>query len=164
MHEEALEFVRRAARTFGPWKRIVEYGSRDLNGSARRLFPEATYIGVDLVRGFGVDVVADASSYRPPWAPDAILCLEVLEHASAWPALILNAWRTAAPHGVFVVTCAMDPRPPHGVDGGPVRPGEHYANLRPDDLLAEIQGHWKEYHMSVRPAGDLQLAARYPIR
>ena len=164
MHPDVITFVHHAMKCHGPWRRIVEYASRDVNGSPRGLFPRAQYIGVDPAAGPGVDVVADAAVYRPPWPPDAILCLEVLEHAPNWRLILANAHATIAQRGVLVVTCATDPRPSHSSEGGPVRPSEHYANISPKELFEQVRLRWKEISITVRPTGDLQLTARYPIR
>jgi hypothetical protein len=46
-----------------------------------------------------------------------------------------------APGGRLVVTAAAPPRAPHSaVDGGPLRPGEHYRNVDPDALGAWLRG------------------------
>jgi hypothetical protein len=44
----------------------------------------------------------------------------------------------------LILTCAGPGRPPHsGVDGGPLRPGEHYANPDPADLYACLVAHFR---------------------
>jgi hypothetical protein len=60
MHEAVTEWVARHADTFG---KVLEFGSRNINGSVRPLFPYASeFVGVDLVDGPDVDVVGDAAS------------------------------------------------------------------------------------------------------
>ena len=41
---------------------ILEIGSYDVNGTIRNLFASENYVGVDLVEGPGVDVVAGGQS------------------------------------------------------------------------------------------------------
>jgi SAM-dependent methyltransferase len=68
-----------------------------------------------------VDVVADAATYQPDFTPDTVVCCEVLEHAENAAAIVENAYRMLAPGGLFIMTCAMEPRAPHSaVDGGPL--------------------------------------------
>lgn len=62
--------------------RLLELGSRDVNGSPRFLFaPPWQYLGVDMEPGPGVDLVC--SSHRlpvPSYSFTTVLCLEMLEH------------------------------------------------------------------------------------
>jgi SAM-dependent methyltransferase len=139
MHPEARAFVAGVApRVAARW--VVELGALDFNGSVRDLFPSARgYTGVDLVAGPGVDVVADAADWRPlphAPAPDLVVCCEVLEHTPHPEAVVRNAAAMLAPGGRLVVTAAAPHRAPHSaVDGGPLRPGEHYRNVAPDALV-----------------------------
>lgn len=139
MHEEAFAFVEDAARRLARCSDVVEIGGRQFNyhRAVRDLFPHATgYTSVDILDGAGVDVVADAASWRPAWTPDVIVCCEVLEHADDPAAIVRNAAEMLAPGGALIVTCATDDREPHSAeDGGVVRRGEHYANVEPAALL-----------------------------
>jgi SAM-dependent methyltransferase len=71
MHPEAYEYVRRAtgAKAHQPL-RILEFGSRNVNGTVRDLFPApALYVGVDWADGLGVDYVGDAATWQYPAGP-----------------------------------------------------------------------------------------------
>ena len=126
MHTDALDFLRRISLS-GP---VVEFGSRNINGSARDVFPELEWIGVDIEDGPGVDVVADAATFTTGEMPLSIVCCEVLEHASNWKQIIHNAAWVLEFDGVLVITCAGPGRQPHSaIDGGPLRDGEYYRNL-----------------------------------
>jgi SAM-dependent methyltransferase len=166
MHPEARAFV--AALAPGQAAtRVVELGARDFNGSVRDLFPgAAAYTGVDLLPGAGVDVVADASEWRPPPgqpAPDLVLCCEVLEHTRAASAVVRNAHALLAPGGRLVVTAASTGRPAHSaLDGGPLRAGEYYRNVDRRDLAGWLLGagfalETLEFHPS---RGDVYALAR----
>lgn len=164
MHPEALAFVARTAQRFMPPPgRVVDAGGRDVNGSPRLLFPGSTYLVIDLEDGPGVDVVGDARHWRPEAPVDLVLSVEVLEHAPDPEALLRAAWECLAPGGRLIVTCATDPRAPHsGHDGGPLRPGEHYANVAPEDLKAWLAD-WDDVEIEVHPdRGDLYACAVKP--
>jgi predicted SAM-dependent methyltransferase len=122
-------------------KRIIEFGSRDVNGNVRDLLPKgAEYIGVDSLPGPNVDVVADAAGYEPPWHPDLVLCLNTLEHAPLAPIIIGNAWRILAAGGSLLLSWPDTTWPPHSaIDGGPLRDGEHSHNVTPEELAALLQ-------------------------
>lgn len=138
MHHEAMQYVSNFA-TSEPVV-VIELGSRDINGSPRGLFPNATYVGVDVEDGAGVDVVADGCEYVPKRKADVVVCCEVLEHLKQWRRLLNNAGRCCRKGGRVVVTAAGPGRTPHSaVDGGQVRPDEWYENIEPKALGAALK-------------------------
>jgi hypothetical protein len=132
-------------RTF---RRVLEFGSLNINGSARDViatYDDKGYLGIDAQGGRGVDEVIDAVDYRAQ-PVELVVCCEVLEHAKDIP-------------------CATEPRDPHSaVDGGPLRDGEHYENVDPGTLVAlcRRQG-FVVQDTEVHPIrGDLYLRAKRP--
>jgi SAM-dependent methyltransferase len=165
MHREAYEYVQGwvKGRMF---RYVVEFGSLDINGSVRGLFNCARYHGIDLQDGPGVDEIADAALWRHPgnngW-PDVVVCCEVLEHAPNVEGIVFNAYQNLRPGGLFLVTCAADPRRPHSaVDGGQIREGEHYANVSPGELetIAEMVGFAVQDVQHHTDRGDLYMRAK----
>lgn len=137
MHPEALAFIR---ANIGKPASVLEYGSLNLNGSARVCAPRAQWFGVDLQPGPGVDLIADAADYVHPDPVDVVVCCEVLEHARHAGAITANARRSLKPGGVFLMTCATDGRAPHSaIDGGQVRPDEYYRNVPADDYRITLE-------------------------
>ena len=134
MHDGAYRYI--ASMVAGRhYPRVVEVGSRDINGSIRGLVDAGTYIGIDLEDGPGVDVVADCRWWEPPWQASLTIVAEVLEHADDPAAVIKACVGYLRPGGRIVVTCAGPGRAPHsGHDGGPNVEGEWYANIEPADL------------------------------
>jgi hypothetical protein len=133
MHAEARDFLRRISLS-GP---VVEFGSRNINGSARDVFPELEWIGVDIADGPGVDVVCDAATFSTELMPMSIVCCEVLEHAANWREIIRNSCNMVGHDGILVITCAGPGRKPHSaIDGGPLRDGEYYRNLSAAEIRA----------------------------
>ncbi|MEJ5255102.1 MAG: methyltransferase domain-containing protein [Acidimicrobiales bacterium] len=165
MHVQAYDFVaRHAAGTAGA--RVLEIGSLDINGSVRPLFATAaSYHGLDLVAGPGVDEVADAADWRSAPRFDVVVSTEVLEHAPRWRDILTNAWEALVPGGRLIVTCATDPRPPHSaVDGWALRDGEWYGNVPVSGVL-ELVRRWGATRWSLEVAldrGDLYLRADKP--
>lgn len=130
MHDHAYHAVAQLLQLVPVPTRVVEIGSRTVNGSIRPLFAACAYTGVDCRPGPDVDVVADGATYAPAEAPDCVVCCEVLEHAPDAGALVANMARMLAPGGSLLITAAADPRPPHSaVDGGPLQGGEYYQNV-----------------------------------
>jgi len=160
MHRQAYEFVQRVMRDVDPaGLRVLEFGSYNVNGTVRPLFPGAAeYVGVDLRAGPGVDVVADAATVDGLEDFDVLVCCEVLEHTPDPAALITAAWRSLKPGGALILTAAGPGRAPHGVNGGPVG-REHYANISPDQLGAWLSD-WDALIKQDERAGDVYAVAR----
>lgn len=140
MHQEAYEFVRLVGQPIGYGARILEFGSRNVNGSVRDLFRDSTfYCGIDIVPGDGVDVIACAAAYNHEQLVDVVICCEVLEHTILAGPICLNAWRNLRLGGRYIVTCAGPLRSPHSaLDGGVLRRGEYYLNVTEEMLRAYL--------------------------
>lgn len=71
-----------------PSARVLEVGSRNVNGSVRPLFQGvASYTGVDFIDGPGVDMVLDAHHLTSAFSAgsfDVVVSTETLEHDSAF--------------------------------------------------------------------------------
>lgn len=133
MHPQAYEYVAK----FGHDEKIeaIEFGSRNINGTIQVLFPNATWTGIDIAEGEGVDIVADASQYVHPQLVDLVVCCEVFEHTPSWREIIASAHRNLKPGGMAIFTCAGRNRNGHSaIDGLALRPGEHYANVMEDEM------------------------------
>lgn len=153
---------------------ILDIGGRDLNGSTRPLFPNATpYHVLDLRPGPNVDIVADAATWQPVFdfeagesGYDLVLCTETFEHAKDWPGIIQTAWHALRPGGWIIFTCAGPGRPAHsGVEAVMGLIGdEWYANVSAQEIrdVLEEQG-WAE--IETHQVGlDTQGKAVKPVR
>lgn len=142
MHLEALGFAIACRHTVNP-RRVLEFGSYDINGSARDAFSEVSdedWFGIDLQDGPRVDEVADAADFRLAVPADLVICCEVLEHTPRVREIVQSAWENLMVAGYFLVTCAAPPRAPHSaVDGGPLREGEHYRNVEKTELVFALR-------------------------
>jgi len=80
-------------------RKVLEVGSADVNGSVRPLvmsMAPASYLGIDLAEGPGVDHVLDISSIsgeqKYQLRSEVVISTEMLEHAQDWQqALIMMA-------------------------------------------------------------------------
>jgi hypothetical protein len=132
MHDPAYRYVASFAAEYEV-ERILEFGSRNVNGSVRPLFDGIPYHGIDLAPGRDVDEVADAATFRLNTAlVDCVICCEVLEHTPKVAEVVRSAYENLEPDGWFVVTCATHGRPPHSaVTGAALQPDEFYRNVDP---------------------------------
>lgn len=138
MHPEARQWVAAHAVT-GPVF-VLDIGGRNINGSVRDLFPQATYTALDIRSGEGVDIVADAAVWHPDgrqWS--VVVCTEVFEHTPDWKLICATAYTSLRRGGKFIATMAGPGRPEHSaVDGGPLQTGEYYGNIDPSDLESAL--------------------------
>lgn len=120
-------------------RRVLDIGGQDMNGSIRDLFPDVDYRSLDIADGQGVDIVADARSWRSDDRFDLVVCAEVFEHTAGWRDVLVTAFEALQPYGVLIATCAGPERPPHsGRSDGPIEPDEWYANLHEAELRAGL--------------------------
>lgn len=140
MHPEAREWVEKFVEEYAPFRRVIEIGSRNVNGSVRDLFGDSEYVGIDIREGPEVDWVGDAVDYPgPKYLVDCIVNCETLEHARNWRKIIQVSSSWLAADGYMVITCAGPRRPPHSaVDGGALRPGEYYGTISVGELHDEL--------------------------
>lgn len=133
MHPECLDFVKGVLKSHAvAGKRVLEFGSYDVNGSIRDLFGEAAeYVGVDHRKGPGVDVVSLFHEYASAEPFDIFLCLNTFEHDPYWRGSLRNGLRLLKSGGLFVLTV------PHGyVEHEMECPPEagYYRNIDPARL------------------------------
>ena len=144
MHRQAFEFCKGVVPVIRQTRRVLEVGSYNVNGSVRELFPFSEYFGIDVRPGRGVDHVADLAAMTDEqftnWSDalelfDVVISTETLEHV-ADPSLLVERMRAmCAAGGVVVITAAGPKREPHsGLDGGALRPGEHYRGISEAEL------------------------------
>lgn len=137
MHPAAYEFCETVRELTGDIAAFgVDLGGRDVNGTARELWPHIRWTIVDKEPSNDPAIIcADAAFWEPEKQYELALCTEVFEHTPNWPLIIKNAHRALVTGGQFVVTCASIGRPPHSAEGdGPPKQREWYKNLKPDEL------------------------------
>jgi SAM-dependent methyltransferase len=143
MHPAAYEFVRSVVADHDmQGLRILDLGSRDVNGSVRDLFSSSTlYHGIDIAAGPGVDEVVACADYAPTVLFDTCVSTEVMEHMQDPSELTSCAWRCLRAGGMLILTAAGPNRQPHSVSGGAVGE-EYYENISPE-LLALLLEDWR---------------------
>lgn len=117
MHQECFNFlieIRNKMPELFINKRVLEAGSLDINGTARFLFTNSEYIGLDLQEGKGVDIVSPIHEYKYPSSFDAVVSTEMLEHDKHWKDSLKVMYDNLKSKGMFLFTCAGPTRPEHG--------------------------------------------------
>ena len=91
-------------------KKVLELGSRDVNGSPRyvlQLLKPSEYIGVDIQKGKGVDEVCSVDDIVGKFgenAFDIVVSTELLEHVQDWKTAVSNLKKVSKPNGLLFIT------------------------------------------------------------
>lgn len=91
-------------------KKVIEVGSYNVNGSLRPIIENwgsAGYIGVDRVKGPGVDKVCRVEDIVDEFGResfDIVIATELLEHVLDWRKAISNLKRICRPGGIIIIT------------------------------------------------------------
>jgi len=104
-----LEFGRLSFSSLQKPSRILEVGSRNVNGSMRDILTEyaSDYIGVDLFDGPGVDVVCNVASLTDTFAHqsfDLVVSTEMLEHCLGWQDALYQMASVLRQDGLLLIT------------------------------------------------------------
>jgi|688.fasta_scaffold06563_35 hypothetical protein len=149
MHDAAFTFYKESLSQLSPMN-VLEFGSYNINGSVRDAYPNAnSWHGIDVVPGNGVDEVADAAVWKSDRRYDVVICAEAFEHTSDWEKIIKNAKEHLNHNGLFLASCASRNRPPHSaIDGGPLRDGEYYENISPEEMTQCLESmSWSSFEV-----------------
>jgi SAM-dependent methyltransferase len=108
MHDTAMEAGKIFFETYAyqDGLRILEVGSQDVNGSLRSAAPKnAEYIGADMVRGHGVDVLLE-NPYTFPFDVDEfdlVVSSSCFEHTDMFWVTFLEMVRVTKPGGYIYI-------------------------------------------------------------
>ena len=115
MTRKVREWVENFVKANGPFKKVLEVGSLDVNGNVRDLFVEE-YIGTDMREGPNVDKAInghDLLKHFNPESFDCVLCLETLEHDNFFWITVDNMRQLVKPGGWMVITVPSLNHPRH---------------------------------------------------
>lgn len=183
MHQEVRQFIKniRKASRSKYWlnskfrfKRVLEVGSQNINGSPRKYFWFCDYTGIDISKGKGVDVVGrltdlyySVGSSFDFWLLDeyydCIISVEMLEHDSTWKESLRIMYELLKPNGLMIITCASDDRAEHGTKRTSPQDSpnttDYYRNISLDDFRNVLpREKFNEYVLQhARGKNDLQF-------
>lgn len=128
MNGEVQDFIEKCVRDHPLSGRVIEVGSRDICGSARRWFTKdgaqiepterfPEYIGIDIVPGALVDMIVDAHHLYARFGGesfDVAISTSALEHDSAFWSTLWNIQMVLVRGGWFILTVpSWKGCPPH---------------------------------------------------
>lgn len=91
-------------------KKVLEVGSYYKNGSIREVIESwnpSEYIGVDLIKGPGVDLICNAENLIEKFGKesfDVVITTELLEHVKDWKKIISILKNVCKPNGIILIT------------------------------------------------------------
>lgn len=141
-HPEQVRFCERVKERFPDFfygTKVLEVGSRNINGSLRSLYDQCDYTGIDAVDGKDVDVVCVGHEFEAAACSFDVVCsAEVLEHDPHARETVTHMVELARKGGLVFITCATENRPEHGTrrTGKNYSPDwDHYRNISIGELL-----------------------------
>jgi SAM-dependent methyltransferase len=117
MHKEVRQFIRSVRSKYPQYfffKKVLECGSLNINGSVRRHFWFCDHFGIDVGPGRCVDMICPAMHFKQPEAYDVVISTEMLEHDKDWKDSLRQMYSNLKPGGLMIITCACVTRPEHG--------------------------------------------------
>lgn len=104
-----LEFARLLLPHMDAKVRVLEVGSRDVNGSARTFLSEhaTDYVGVDICDGMGVDKIVDVKDLSSTFdfeLFDVVISTEMLEHCEDWQEALFQMVSVLSVNGILLIT------------------------------------------------------------
>jgi SAM-dependent methyltransferase len=129
------------------FRKVLEIGSKSINGSPRKYFWFCKYTGIDLSEGKGVDIVADFTSivdnerlFSEKF--DVVISTEMLEHCDKWKEALERMFFFLKDGGLMIMTCAGEDREPHGTitDHPECSPDtlDYYRNITKEDFKSVL--------------------------
>lgn len=117
MHAEVKRFIKdvRLLKTkYFFFKKVLESGSLNINGSTRDYFYFCHYFGIDIGSGKGVDMICPARFFKNKNYYDVVISTEQLEHDNTWQESLWQLYENLKSGGLMLITCAAPNRPEHG--------------------------------------------------
>lgn len=101
-------FVRDFYNKHGPFEKVLDVGSYDVNGSVRKVISGyKEFVGIDMREGPGVDLVLNGHDISRAWDKpyfDFVTCCETLEHDVNFWETVRNIRDMLKPGGWLLVT------------------------------------------------------------
>lgn len=120
MHASVIDFVgTKLTIKEVTGKRVLEVGSRDVNGSIRRIIKDcfpSSYVGVDMMAGPCVDEVLKAEDLVARFGAesfDTVISVETLEHVEFWQKAVMAMKAVLRPGGILAITTRAPGFPMH---------------------------------------------------
>ena len=129
MHPAVIVYVREVKEKYPEHfagRVVLEFGSKNINGTPREEFTDCDYIGLNRDKGKDVDVVCRMHEYEPGFEFGTIISTSTLEHDKYADLSMQRCWDLLAPGGLLIVTTVVPDWPPHNNEEGE---DNHYEGI-----------------------------------
>lgn len=106
MRNQTKTFVENFLKEKGSFARVLDVGSRDINGHLRDYFQGVSYIGADMIEGPNVDVLVNGHNLVERFKKnsfDLVLCFDTFEHDDRFWETSEQCREVLKPGGYFLV-------------------------------------------------------------
>jgi SAM-dependent methyltransferase len=113
MRQKIKDFISIISNYLPNIEPIYEFGSYKVSGQEdladlRPLFPQKEYVGADMRKGKGVDIILNLHDIDlPPESVGTVLCLDTLEHVEYPHRALIEIHRILKPDGIVVISSVM---------------------------------------------------------
>lgn len=105
MTNEVMAFVKETVEKFAIKGKILDCGSRDVNGCVKPIFEGCEYTGLDMEDGPNVDITAKADCIPfDDYTFDCVVSVEMLEHDDNPFESVKEMYRVLKPGGYIILT------------------------------------------------------------
>lgn len=141
-NHEFLEHLNKQYPDHFTRSRVLELGSKDLNGTVRDHFVEPVeFVGIDISPGKCVDlVVAAKDTVFEPDHFDVLITMSMIEHDPDWRESLTHNMQWLRSGGLFVMCW--------GAEGNPRHPPEPWALVPVEDM---------RQHLTTLPLDDVDM-------
>lgn len=143
MHNSQVQYCLEVKNKFPFYfknKKVIDFGSMNINGDNTFLFEDCYYVGVDVGPGKNVHIVGKAHEIRHlDETYDTVISTEMFEHDMYLHLSIPNMIRVLKSNGLFLFTCAGPGREEHGTRRTQPFASPHTSTME----------HWCDYYANV---------------
>jgi SAM-dependent methyltransferase len=116
MRVDTPRFISGFLETHMHFNRVLEVGSKDINGNIRELFTDSEYIGIDMEEGNNVDLVLNGHNLVEHFGElsfDLVVCLDTLEHDDGFWLTVQQMKKVLKNYGYLVIAVPSINCEPH---------------------------------------------------
>jgi len=142
MHQADQFFWKRCEQKYYPYfhepSAVIEFGSRDINGSIRDFFGCSSYIGIDW-RGHDPAVNFVCLAHEVPFVPetfDTVASASMLEHDPYWKKSLAKMVEVLKWNGIFIISWGSALNHPHHND---MAPDGEFHSLQAEKAIQHLE-------------------------
>lgn len=136
MRHQTRDLIEKLVKDHGPFTKVLDVGSLNVNGAVVDIFPEGSYLGVDMREGDNVDRIInghDLMEFFDPESFDLVICVDTFEHDDKFWLTLENCRKLVKPGGYLFLGVPARNCPEHD------HPGD-YWRFMPQSMKLFLEG------------------------